>query len=455
MSSTVLNYRLGVKRILTFMLPILVTMLTVVGMNAIDIIMSGQVGTDDLAGVAIGSNLFFPVYTGLNGIILALMTIIAHFCGAQKKQEIVSALRHGLHLAVIIAVLIVVVINIAIEYITLFITVDPNVYYIASGYIKAISWGMLPLCICNTLRQFIEALGKVRVITFVYLSALPINALVNYILIFGHCGAPKLGGIGAGYATSITYLLICCILVYICAKFPPFSDYRIFKQKIAFDPSMYKEQLRIGIPTGLSIFLEISIFSLTGLIMTKFGTVAIAANQSALNASTIVYMFSLSLSIALNIIISFELGRKNYSIAQAYSYLGLKFAACISVFLIVLVFVARSYIAQIYSSDPAVQSIIQNFIVYVLFYQFADAIMTPSQGILRAYKDAKSTFFICLIAYWLVCLPTGFVMDFYFAQGPYSYWQGFVSGMIVGAVICLMRIRYVHSQTLLKGHDII
>lgn len=444
-----LSFAVASKRILQFMLPILLTMLTVAGMNAIDIIMSGHASTADLAGVSVGNSIWFPIYTGFNGVIIALTTIIAHLLGQNKPQEVSTALKHGLYLAILTGATIIFFINLIISNINYFITIEPYVQEVAVGYIRAISWGVIPLCLCNTLRQFIEALNFARIISLVYLSALPLNAFINYGLIFGNWGLPKLGGIGAGYATSITYTIICLILLIIITQQQPFASYRIF-QSIRLDYRIFFEQLRLGLPIGFSIFLEMSIFSLTALIISKFGTVTIAANQAAFSAVTIIYMFLLSLSIALNIIISYELGANNPVTAKQFAHYGLKFSLFLSLAVIVLLFFTRAQVAALYSNDPTVQILIQDFLVYVLFYQLADAILTPSQGILRAYKDVNMAFYIALISYWLVCFPIGYILDNYYNFGAVAYWNGFVCGMSVGALISLYRINYLQKTSLPK-----
>ena len=444
-----LSFGVASKRILQFMLPILLTMLTVAGMNAIDIIMSGHASTADLAGVSVGNSIWFPIYTGFNGVIIALTTIIAHLLGQNKPHEVSTALKHGLYLAILTGATIIFFINLIISNINYFITIEPYVQEVAVGYIRAISWGVIPLCLCNTLRQFIEALNFARIISLVYLSALPLNAFINYGLIFGNWGLPKLGGIGAGYATSITYTIICLILLIIITQQQPFASYRIF-QSIRLDYRIFFEQLRLGLPIGFSIFLEMSIFSLTALIISKFGTVTIAANQAAFSAVTIIYMFLLSLSIALNIIISYELGANNPVTAKQFAHYGLKFSLFLSLAVIVLLFFTRAQVAALYSNDPTVQILIQDFLVYVLFYQLADAILTPSQGILRAYKDVNMAFYIALISYWLVCFPIGYILDNYYNFGAVAYWNGFVCGMSVGALISLYRINYLQKTSLPK-----
>ena len=136
--------------------------------------------------------------------------------------------------------------------------------------------------------------------------------------------------------------------------------------------------------------------------------------------------------------------------AKQFAHYGLKFSLFLSLAVIVLLFFTRAQVAALYSNDPTVQILIQDFLVYVLFYQLADAILTPSQGILRAYKDVNMAFYIALISYWLVCFPIGYILDNYYNFGAVAYWNGFVCGMSVGALISLYRINYLQKTSLPK-----
>lgn len=434
-----------VKQILNLMLPILVTMLTVAAMQSIDIIMSGHASNADVAGVSVAGNVWFPIYVGLNGIILASSTIFANMVGAGKKNSIRGVLHHSLVLSVIIGIILIAVVNTAVRYIPLFLTIEPQVFEIAKGYIFALSWSVIPLCMVSSLRQFIEALNQARVVTVVMLLALPINVVVNYIMIFGKFGFPRLGGIGAGYATSATYVFVFLMLAYICITQPPFNEHKI-KEGFQLEFKRFREQLRLGIPIGIAIFFEAAMFNALGMLITKFGTDTIAANQAATSISTMTYMLALSLSLSLNIVVGYKIGAKEYRLAETLSLTGMKIAVVITAISMVLLWAFNAQIAALYSPDPAVQALIKNFLALVILYQIADGIAVAAQGIMRAYRDVKTCFTIVMVTYWVICLPLGRVFDVYFNRGITSYWQGMVVGIFIGAIISFLRIRYLHKK---------
>lgn len=434
-----------VKQILNLMLPILVTMLTVAGMQSIDIIMSGHASNADVAGVSVAGNVWFPIYVGLNGIILASSTIFANMIGAGKKNTIRDVLQHSLILSIVIGIILIILVNIAIRYLPMFLTIEPHVFEIAKGYIFALSWSVIPLCMVSSLRQFIEALNQARVVTVVMLLALPINVAVNYVMIFGKLGFPRLGGVGAGYATSVTYIFVFLMLAYICITQPPFNEHKI-KEGFDLNFKRFREQLRLGIPIGIAIFFEAAMFNALGMLITKFGTDTIAANQAATSISTMTYMLALSLSLSLNIVVGYKIGAKDYALAETLSMTGMKIAIFMTTLSMILLWAFNSQIAALYSPDPMVQKLIKDFLALVIIYQIADGIAVAAQGIMRAYRDVKTCFAIVMVTYWAICLPLGRVFDVYFHRGITSYWQGMVVGIFIGAVISYLRIRYLHKK---------
>lgn len=434
-----------VKQILNLMLPIFVTMLTVAAMQSIDIIMSGHASNADVAGVSVAGNIWFPAYVGLNGIILASATLFANMLGAGKKAEMRGVLHHSIILSVIIGIALIIIINVAINYIHLFLPIEPHVLEIAKGYIFALSWSVIPLCIVSSLRQFIEALNQARVVTVVMLLALPINVAINYIMIFGKLGFPRLGGIGAGYATTVTYLFVFAMLAYICITQPPFNEHKI-KEGFKIEFKRFREQLRLGIPIGIAIFFEAAMFNALGMLITKFGTNIIAANQAATSISTMTYMLALSLSLSLNIVVGYKIGAKDYAMARQLSLTGLKITVLVTSCAMALLWLFKAQVIALYSPDPAVQKLIQDFLVLVIIYQVADGVAVASQGIMRAYHDVRTCFAIVMFTYWGICLPLGMLFDVYFNRGITSYWQGMVVGIFIGSIISWSRIRYLHKK---------
>ncbi|MGE4589016.1 MAG: MATE family efflux transporter [Acidaminococcaceae bacterium] len=434
------NTRAKLRDILSVMLPIFVTQLAVMGMSFFDTVMSGQAGAADLAGVAIGSNIWMPIFTSLNGILMALMPIVAQHVGASRRKEISHAVMHGIYLAFIIGIIVIFAVWFFIDDALLIMKLEPNVQRIAAEYFKALTLGIIPIFICSILRGFVDTLGYTATTMRIFLLTLPLNVVFNYIMIFGKFGFPRLGGVGAGYATSLSYWLVSLFFLFVINRIDKLRSYNVFLTWRQFSVKLIKEHLHIGIPIGISIFFETSIFGVVALFMAKFGTIAIAAHQAAINFTSLLYMLPLSFSLALTILVGIKVGAKKYDEAAAYGRIGIMTNLTLALFFVLLLAFGREYVAKLYSQDQKIIKLAGEFLFYAAFFQLLDGTATPIQGILRGYKDVKAAFYASLFAYWGICLPLGYILDVYFGHGPYSYWQSLITGIFFSAAFLLIRL---------------
>lgn len=418
----------------SILFPILVTQLGLFAMNFFDTTMSGKVHPNDLAGVAIGSSLWVPVYTGLSGILLSVTPIVAQLVGAKKAKDVPYMVVQGLYVSIVVSLIIILLGFFALDPILSNMGLEKEVEQIAKWYLITLSFGILPLFLYSVLRCFIDALGFTRVTMFITLTSLPINFIFNYLFIFGKFGFPKLGGIGAGVASAITYWCITAIAIFIIIKQSPFKEYYIFKTLYTISLKAWSEILRIGVPIGLSIFFETSIFAAVTLLMSQYNTITIASHQAAINFASFLYMIPLSISLALTIVVGHEVGAKRLKGAKQYSYLGIGMALFLSVISAALIYFFRPEVASIYTSDDAVLKLTQDFLIYAIFFQLSDAIAAPIQGALRGYKDVNVTFIMALVSYWIVGLPIGYYLANYTPLEAFGYWIGLISGLAAGAI---------------------
>src|SRR5699024_487170 len=211
--------------------PILVTQLSMFLMSFFDTVMSGRAGAADLAGVAIGSSIWMPIFTGINGVLLAITPIIAHLIGANTPKEVPKKIQQAIYLSIALALFILLVGAFSLQPILQFMDIEPSVYHTVFYYLISLSTVIIPLFIFNTIRSFIDALGQTRVSMFIILISLPVNIVLNYIFIFGKFGVPAFGGIGAGIATTLTYYIVCFISLYVVHTIAPFCLYHIFSDR--------------------------------------------------------------------------------------------------------------------------------------------------------------------------------------------------------------------------------
>ncbi|MEN1968578.1 MATE family efflux transporter [Lentibacillus sp. N15] len=435
-----------IKLFSLIVIPILITQVSMYLMNFFDTVMSGRAGATDLAGVAIGSSLWVPIFTGINGILLAITPIIAHLTGARKDHAIPQKVQQGIYLAIALALVIAAAGALLLHPVLQMMDLESEVRHTAKFYLIFLVTGIIPLFIFNTLRCFIDALGQTRISMLIILTSLPLNVLFNYLFIFGKLGLPAFGGIGAGIATAITYWMVCGIAIVVIYKVKPFRQYSIFSNWVKPSIKAWWEQLKIGIPIGFSIFFETSIFSAITLLMSVYSTFTIAAHQAAMNFASLLYMLPLSVGMALTIAVGFEAGAKRFADARAYGYIGISSGLIIAVFAGIVLYVFNGTVAAIYNTNPDVIELTKHFIIYAIFYQLADAVGAPIQGALRGYKDVNVTLILSLISYWVVGLPSGWLLANFTPLEPFGYWVGIIIGLSFGACCLLARFFYLQKK---------
>ncbi|MTV49964.1 MATE family efflux transporter [Heliobacillus mobilis] len=428
------------RRFLAVLLPILVSQCALFAMTFLDTVMSGNAGAYDLAGVAIGSSIWLPVFTGLTGILSSVTPIVAQFAGAKRPERIPATVVQGVYVALLLSVFVLIGGAFALHPLLQSMNLESPVRDIAGRYLIALSLGIVPLFVYTVFRCFIDALGYTGVTMRITLLSLPINALLNYLLIFGAFGFPRLGGVGAGYASAITYWCIALIAFTVIRRDKRFQTYHVLDRLFPVSFSAWKEQLHIGLPIGFAIFFETSIFAAVTLLMSTFDTITIAAHQVALNLASMLYMIPLSISMALTIVIGFEAGAGRFAQARQYIQVGIGLALIVAVLNSLLIYFFNDQVAALYTTDTAVHQLAREFLVYAIFFQLSDAIATPIQGALRGYKDVNVTLLATFISYWLAGLPIGYLLATYTSWGPFGYWVGLIAGLAVGAVLLSVRL---------------
>ncbi|WP_286138341.1 MATE family efflux transporter [Bacillus sp. AFS055030] len=428
-----------ISRFFKLLLPILITQVTLFSMSFFDTIMSGNSSPGDLAGVAIGVSIWTPISTGLTGILVAITTMVANLNGAKEDEKITPLVMQALYLAGIIAIVIIIIGIFSIHPILNHMNLDPKVHRVALHFLFALSFGILPLFLYTVIRQFIDGLGKTRTTMIITVISVPVNVILNYFLIFGKAGLPRLGGVGSGVASAITYWIIFGIAFYIIKTKKPFSTFKLFKNLPRISFATWKSILKLGVPIGLSIFFEVSVFSVVTLLLSEFDTETIAAHTVAMNFASLLYMVPLSISMALTIAVGYEVGAKKFQNAKEYSKIGLVMAVSIASFFGIIIYLFRYNVAGWYTNDPSVQILAGGFLIFAVMFQLFDAIAAPIQGALRGYKDVNATLMMMILAYWVIALPVGYFLS-NTNLGAKGYWVGLIVGLGVSALTLSIRL---------------
>ncbi|WP_438349761.1 MATE family efflux transporter [Paenibacillus sp. FA6] len=428
------------KQFLAILLPILITQISLSAITFFDTNMSGKSSSIDLAGVAIGSSLWVPIQVGLTGILIGLTPIVSQLIGNNQKNKVSYYVVQALWLSLLLALLVLLIGGIVVPPILDAMRLDINVRTIAYQFLLGISIGVIPLFGYTVLRSLMDSLGETRISMTITLISLPINISLNYLLIFGNWGFPRLGGAGAGIASGITYWCIFIIAIWFVQRRQSFAILGIFQTFHKISLTAWRTLLKIGVPIGLSIFLETAVFAAVTLLMTQFDTSTIAAHQAALNFATTLYMIPLSICMSLTILIGFEKGAGRNKDAKQYAIIGISSAIALSLLTAIILIFASRQVASLYSNEIQIIELIQHFLVYAIFFQISDAIATPTQGALRGYKDVNASFIIALVSFWVIGLPSGYVLANFTSLGADGYWIGLIAGLAIGATLLLRRL---------------
>ncbi|GAC42545.1 MATE family efflux transporter [Paenibacillus popilliae] len=429
-----------IVQMLHIFLPIFVTQVAMQLMSFFDTVMSGNYSATQLAGVAIGGSIWAPVYTGISGIFLAVTPIIAHHMGAGRKGEVSPSVTQAAYLSVIVGAVVVLIGAFALDPVLAAMRLEVEVHRVAKDYLIALGFGVIPAFLYTVFRASMDGLGQTRVTMFITLLSFPVNVTLNYFFIFGKCGFPEMGGVGAGIATAITYLLIAVVAFLFMRGHAMMQSMGMLRQWEGISFSRWNEILRIGTPIGLSIFFEVSIFAAVTLFMSEYDTNTIAAHQAALNFASLFYMLPMSTAMALTIVVGFEAGAKRFTDAKQYTRIGIIAAVTLAALFAVLLFLFNHKVAGMYFDEPGVRLLTESFLIYAIFFQLSDAVAAPVQGALRGYKDVNAVFLIALMSYWMIGLPVGFVLAKFTSLAAYGYWIGLISGLAAGAVCLFTRL---------------
>lgn len=440
------GYQQKARQFFAVLLPIFITQLSLMATGFFNTIMAGHISQQDLAGVAVGVNLFLPFFGSVLGIISGLTPTISQLYGGGRQDKIGFIVKQGFYWAMALAFLFIAVGWLAVPRVLPLLNLEPKVHYITAHYLLAVSFGIVPIFLAGVLRNFIDAHGHTRLTMCITMTSVPVNIALNYVFMYGLFGVPAFGGIGAGIGSAIAFSLNLLLNVWVVAHIEPFKSYRIFHHFPRPQLSEWKKQLGVGIPIGSTMFCEQSIFGAVGLFMTVYGTVVVAAHQAAMNFTTIVYMVPLAVSMTLTILVGYEVGAKRFADAEQYIRLSRVLTMVFVGVLALLLTQFKTEIAALYTSSREVQPILTGFLVYAVFMQVSDSINAPLQGALRGYKDVHVTFLLAVLSFWVIGLPGGWMLANWTAVGPYGYWIGLIAGVLVGAVCLQIRMGQVQRK---------
>jgi multidrug resistance protein, MATE family len=436
--------RTELRSLLLLATPIIIAQLAHTAMGFVDTVMAGRVGPRDLAAVALGNSIWVPVFLLMTGILLATTPKVAQRFGAGEQPSIGPLVRQALWLALAVGAGAAALLWNA-EGILRLMDIEPNLIGPSMGYLRAVACGFPAVALFHVLRCFSDGLGHTRPTMVLGLIGLLLNIPLNYIFIYGKLGLPAMGGVGCGWATALVMVFMLLGMLWWVKWAPYYQPSLLFERFERPHWPVIRGLLALGLPMGIAVFAESSIFAVIALLIGGLGATVVAGHQIALNFSSMVFMIPYSLGMAVTVRVGQALGRRNPRDARFAAGVGMASAlayACLSASLILLL---REQIVQIYSPDPAVIALAATLIVYAALFQLSDAVQVTAAGALRGYQDTRVTMLLTLFAYWGIGLPVGYSLGLsdWFGEpsGPHGLWQGLVVGLTCAAIMLAIRLR--------------
>ena len=419
--------------------PLIVNYLAVAGMSLADTIMSGQLGASSLAAVAVGGSVWMLAFSGCLGVLMAISPIIARLYGAGEHRKIGRYTRHGMYLGVVMGVVVLFGGRTFAGYVLMAIGIDEGFREITLDYLRALILGAPGILIFLALRFTTEGVGFTRPVMFTSVFSLICNIVLNYVLMFGHFGAPAMGAEGCGYASAITMWLVALALGLYVAFSPRTRGLKIFSRIGQFRPALFREIIYLGIPIAITITAEIGLFSAISILVGTRGVEITAAHQIALSYSSAMFMIPLALSSAATVQVGHMLGAERPHDARTAGIVGILMCASFMAISAVVLLLFRDVIVTLYTDDPIVTGIALSLMLVAAIFQIADGIQIGAAAVLRAYKDMKFPMAINIFAYWVVAFPLAYLAAITYQLPAYQIWMAFIVGLGLAATLMTWR----------------
>ncbi|MBD8274381.1 MdtK family multidrug efflux MATE transporter [Shigella sonnei] len=473
------------RLLLALAIPVILAQIAQTAMGFVDTVMAGGYSATDMAAVAIGTSIWLPAILFGHGLLLALTPVIAQLNGSGRRERIAHQVRQGFWLAGFVSVLIMLVLWNAGYIIRSMENIDPALADKAVGYLRALLWGAPGYLFFQVARNQCEGLAKTKPGMVMGFIGLLVNIPVNYIFIYGHFGMPELGGVGCGVATAAVYWVMFLAMVSYIKRARSMRDIRNKKGTAKPDPAVMKRLIQLGLPIALALFFEVTLFAVVALLVSPLGIVDVAGHQIALNFSSLMFVLPMSLAAAVTIRVGYRLGqgstldaqtaartglmvgvwslaaavtiRVGYRLgqgstldAQTAARTGLMVGVCMATLTAIFTVSLREQIALLYNDNPEVVTLAAHLMLLAAVYQISDSIQVIGSGILRGYKDTRSIFYITFTAYWVLGLPSGYILALtdlvVEPMGPAGFWIGFIIGLTSAAIMMMLRMRFLQRM---------
>ena len=420
-------------------IPLVLAELGWMSMAIVDTMMVGRLPNSAVAisAVSLGGILVHVLAFFGGGLLIGLDTLVSQAFGAGLREDCHRSLVHGIYLSFALTPLLMTPVWFFDSLLRL-ANIPPDIISLTVPYSKALAWGTLPLLLYFAVRRCMQGMNMVGPIAFALVTANIINALGNWVLIYGKLGAPAMGAVGSGWSTAWARIYLATVLVGYLLWYDQRHRTALLRTPIVPDLSRIRRLIALGFPTAMQISLEIGVFALVTALIGRLGATALASHQIALNTVSFTYMVPLGISSAAAVRVGQAIGRKDPAGAADAGGSAIFFgAAFMTIAGITLLFVPR-WIARVYTPD---ETIIRSAVLLLAAgaaFQLFDGIQTVATGALRGAGDTRTPMLCHFTAYWIIGLPLGVWLCFRRGWGAFGLWAGLSLALILIGIVLLI-----------------
>ena len=430
--------------------PLIVGQLAQMLMGVVDTLMIGQVGVTELAASSFANTLIYvPMMFGI-GMSVAVSIRVSQARGAKDPPAARAALRHGLQITTAIGVLTLIGCWLILPVLGIF-RQDPAVVAAMPNYFLLVAASMIPAMAGMAVKNHADAMNRPWPMFWITFGSVLVNALLNWIFIFGHWGVPAMGLEGAGWATVLARLLAFAAMIFWCVRSPDLREWIPYRWFVRPESKSVVDLIRVGFPTSMQLLAEVSAFVFAALMIGTLGEAALASHQIALSCAATAFMVPLGLSMALTVRMGEAWGAKT-----AWRMRGILVSGWVIGFLFVLVSAAafllgNDVIAGWFVKEMEARKLAASLLLVAAAFQFSDSMQVLSAGSLRGLDDVRTPAWIAFGAYWVIAIPLGWFLAFRMGWGTVGVWWGITIGLTLTALALGTRVWRKTGSATLRG----
>ena len=426
--------------------PIVLAELGWMAMGVVDTMVVGRVGTNALAAVGLGTVVFYATAMCSSGLLFGMDTLVSQAFGAGDRGDCRHSLVNGLWIAVMLALPVMAVVR-AFDPLLASFGIDPEVRGATRPYLHALNWSAAPLLVFLAVRRYLQALHVVRPVMWTLFTANVVNLAGNWVLVFGHLGAPRMGAEGSGWATCISRLYMLGVLGVVLWR----RERGLLEERWRPDPRRIAALLRLGLPAAGQLFVEIAVFALVTFLAGRLNAVSVAGNQIALTTVSTTFMMPLGISSAAAVRVGNALGRGDARAAARSGWTALALGAAVMTLAALALLAFPQLIARLFTDQTETIAGAATLLRIAAFFQLFDGLQVVATGALRGAADTRTPMLCHFAGYWLIGLPLGAVLCFARGWGAPGLWTGLSAGLIViGIALAFMWRRTARRLAMLQ-----